>query len=217
MCNFEFFPTSEQIAASTRLRTDSTGGHAVQPRPHRSADAGAEKCRGGSKIRHSVVARLSSRAPREPPDGLQYDKRNRAPITKALRKYSELLYKSPRLGCLPVSVVFGQNVARWNGISHRLILGTAVTPPLRKGRGARALPLCLGSAAMCSERALGPVDFRLGWVAGFRTIPWLRAEDPTALPLSVTHFLWMVILRRHYVTLPLHTTTPGPHTISTRV
>ena len=81
-----------------------------------------------------------------PPDELQYDKRNRTPITKALRKYSELLYKSPRLGCLPVSVVFGQNVARWNGISHRLILGTAVTPPLRKGRGARALPLCLDSA-----------------------------------------------------------------------
>ena len=82
----------------------------------------------------------------------------------------------------------------------------AVTLSLRKGRGARALPPCPESAAMCSERALGPVDFRLGWVAGFRTIPRLRAEDPTALPLSVTHFLWMVILRRHYVTLPLHMT-----------
>ena len=143
----EFCLTLGPTTASARARTDSTGGHAVQPRPHRSADAGAEKCRGGSKIRHSVVARLSSRAPREPPDGLQYDKRNRTPITKALRKYSELLYKSPRLGYLPVLVIFAQNVARWNGIAHRLILSAAVTLSLRKGRGARALPLCSGSAA----------------------------------------------------------------------
>ena len=38
---------------------------------------------------------LPSRRSREPPDGLQYDKRTRAPITKTLRKYSELFYKSP--------------------------------------------------------------------------------------------------------------------------
>ena len=168
MCNFEFCPTLGPTHASTRLRIDSTGGHAAQPRLRRSADAGAEKCRGECRIRHCVVACRLRGHRANPPDGLQYDKRNRAPITKALRKYSELLYKSPRLGYLPVLVIFAQNVARWNGISHRLILGTAVTPPLRKGRGARALPLCLGSAAIRSERNSGPAGLQVGVVLGYR-------------------------------------------------
>ena len=115
---------------------------AQQTLEQRSAEVSAE-----SATVWSLTCLRGHRA--NPPDELQYDKRNLTPITKALRKYSELLYKPPRLGYLPVSFrwFFGQNVARWNGISHRLILGTAVTPPLGKGRGARDLPLCPGSAA----------------------------------------------------------------------
>ena len=134
---------------------------AQQTLEQRSAEVSAE-----SATVWSLACLRGHRA--NPPDGLQYDKRNRAPITKALRKYSELLYKSPRLGYLPVLVIFAQNVARWNGISHRLILGTAVTPPLRKGRGARALPLCLGSAAIRSERNSGPAGLQVGVVLGYR-------------------------------------------------